>query len=89
LLQEFSDRFGKLPGQGQTLFDTHRPRVLTQAYGTQKIDARRTLMNIIFRPDRPIDALRIDRDIADPKDRAADVYDVPHLSTHRKWPPRP
>jgi transcription-repair coupling factor (superfamily II helicase) len=28
LLEEITDRFGKLPTQGQTLFDTHRLRVL-------------------------------------------------------------
>ena len=30
LLEEITDRFGKLPTQGQTLFDTHRLRVLAQ-----------------------------------------------------------
>ena len=59
LLEEITDRFGKLPPQGQTLFDTHRLRVLAKPYGVQKIDAAPQLMNITFRPNPPIDALRI------------------------------
>jgi len=59
LLEEVTDRFGKLPAQGQTLFDTHRLRVLAKPYGVQKIDAGPKLMNIIFRPNPPIDAMRI------------------------------
>ena len=39
LLEEITDRFGKLPAQGQTLFDTHRLRVLAKPYGVSKIDA--------------------------------------------------
>jgi transcription-repair coupling factor (superfamily II helicase) len=59
LLEEVTDRFGKLPAQGQTLFDTHRLRVLAKPYGVQKIDAGPKLMNIVFRPNPPIDAQRI------------------------------
>jgi transcription-repair coupling factor (superfamily II helicase) len=96
LLEEITDRFGKLPTQGQTLFDTHRLRVLAKPYGVQKIDAGPKLMNIFFRPKPPIDALRIielvqknraiklagndklriDREIADPKERAQYIRDV-------------
>ncbi|MBK1686302.1 transcription-repair coupling factor [Rubrivivax gelatinosus] len=96
LLEEITDRFGKLPAQGQTLFDTHRLRVLARPYGVQKIDAGPKLMNIVFRPNPPIeplriielvqknraiklagnDKLRIDREIADVKDRAQYVRDV-------------
>jgi transcription-repair coupling factor (superfamily II helicase) len=96
LLEEVTDRFGKLPAQGQTLFDTHRLRVLAQPYGVLKIDAGPKLMNVIFRPNPPIDALRIielvqknraiklagndklriDREIAEPKERAAYIRDV-------------
>ena len=39
LLEEITDRFGKLPPQGQALFDVHRLRVLAKAYGVIKIDA--------------------------------------------------
>jgi transcription-repair coupling factor (superfamily II helicase) len=96
LLEEITDRFGKLPAQGQTLFDTHRLRVLAKPYGVLKIDAGPKLMNVIFRPNPPIDAqriialvqknrhiklagndkLRIDREIADPKERAQFIRDV-------------
>ncbi len=59
LLEEITDRFGKLPAQGQTLFDTHRLRVLAKPYGVQKIDAGPKLMSITFRAKAPIDARRI------------------------------
>jgi transcription-repair coupling factor (superfamily II helicase) len=59
LLEEVTDRFGKLPAQGQTLFDTHRLRVLAKPYGVMKVDAAATAMTITFRPNPPIDALRI------------------------------
>ena len=59
LLEEITDRFGKLPTQGQTLFDTHRLRVLARPYGVLKIDAGPKLMNVTFRPNPPIEAHRI------------------------------
>lgn len=59
LLEEITDRFGKLPPQGQTLFDVHRLRVLAKPYGVMKIDAAPQLMIISFRPNAPIDAMRI------------------------------
>jgi transcription-repair coupling factor (superfamily II helicase) len=59
LLEEVTDRFGKLPAQGQTLFDTHRLRVLAQAYGVAKIDAGPKQILISFRPQAPVDPLRI------------------------------
>jgi transcription-repair coupling factor (superfamily II helicase) len=59
LLEEITDRFGKLPPQGQSLFDTHRLRVLARPYGVQKIDAGPKLIHIVFRPNPPIDAARI------------------------------
>jgi transcription-repair coupling factor (superfamily II helicase) len=96
LLEEITDRFGKLPPQGQTLFDTHRLRLLARPYGVQKIDAGPKLMTISFRPNPPIDALRIiqlvqknraiklagndklriDRELAEPRDRAQFIRDV-------------
>ncbi len=96
LLEEVTDRFGKLPPQGQTLFDTHRLRILAKPYGVQKIDAGPRLMNITFRPNPPIDAmriielvqknrhiklagndkLRIEREIAEPRDRAQFIRDT-------------
>jgi transcription-repair coupling factor (superfamily II helicase) len=59
LLEEVTDRFGKLPPQGQTLFDLHRLRVLAKPYGVQKIDAGPKLMTVSFRPNPPVDAMRI------------------------------
>jgi transcription-repair coupling factor (superfamily II helicase) len=59
LLEEITDRFGKLPPQGQVLFDTHRLRVLAKPYGVLKIDAGPKLMSVVFRPNPPIDALKI------------------------------
>ncbi|MCW5634981.1 MAG: transcription-repair coupling factor [Rubrivivax sp.] len=59
LLEEVTDRFGRLPPQGQTLFDTHRLRVLARPYGVAKIDAGPKLMSVTFRPNPPIDAMRI------------------------------
>lgn len=96
MLEEITDRFGKLPAQGQTLFDTHRLRVMAKPYGVLKIDANPKLMSITFKPNPPIDAmriielvqkhrhiklagndkLRIEREVADPKDRAQFIRDV-------------
>ncbi len=59
MLEEITDRFGKLPPQGQTLFDVHRLRVLAKPYGVTKIDAAPKLMVISFRPNPPVDAMRI------------------------------
>ena len=59
MLEEVTDRFGKLPHQGQTLFDTHRLRVLAKPYGVSKIDAASTIININFRPNPPIDPMRV------------------------------
>jgi transcription-repair coupling factor (superfamily II helicase) len=59
MLEEITDRFGKLPPQGQTLFDVHRLRVLAKPYGVTKIDAGAALMVISFRPNPPVDAMRI------------------------------
>ncbi|HEY2189286.1 MAG TPA: transcription-repair coupling factor, partial [Caldimonas sp.] len=39
LLEEITDRFGKLPPQAQALFDVHRLRVLAKSYGVARIDA--------------------------------------------------
>ena len=59
LLEEITDRFGKLPPQGQTLFDVHRLRVLAKPYGVTKIDAAPRLTIISFVPNPPVEALRI------------------------------
>ena len=59
LHEELVDRFGKLPHQGQTLIDVHRLRVLARPYGVAKIDAAPGVILISFRPNPPIDAMRI------------------------------
>ena len=59
LLEEIVDRFGKLPAQAQTLIDVHRLRVLSQPYGVIKVDAAPGVTNITFKPQPPIDPMRI------------------------------
>ncbi|MEY5099442.1 MAG: Transcription-repair-coupling factor, partial [Pseudomonadota bacterium] len=96
LLEEIVDRFGKLPAQAQTLLDVHRLRVLSAPYGVQKVDATPGVILITFRPNPPIDPmkiielvqknrhiklagndkLRIERALAEPKDRAQLVRDI-------------
>ena len=96
LLEEIVDRFGKLPPQAQSLIDVHRLRVLARPYGVVKVDAAPGVIQITFRPNPPIDPmriielvqknrhiklagnekLRIERELAEPKDRAQMVRDV-------------
>ncbi|MFN3913594.1 MAG: transcription-repair coupling factor [Aquabacterium sp.] len=59
MLEEIVDRFGKLPTQAQTLFDTHKLRVLCKPYGVIKIDAAPGVINVTFRPNPPVDPMRI------------------------------
>jgi len=59
MLEEIVDRFGKLPAQTQTLFDTHRLRVQAKPYGVVKIDAAPGIIQIAFRPNPPIEPMRI------------------------------
>ncbi|MGZ5216538.1 MAG: TRCF domain-containing protein, partial [Caldimonas sp.] len=59
LLEEITDRFGKLPPQAQALFDVHRLRVLAKSYGVAKIDAGESVTTITFAPNPPIDPARI------------------------------
>ena len=59
LLEEIVDRFGKLPAQAQTLIDVHRLRCLSQPYGVVKVDAAPGVIHITFRPQPPIDPMRI------------------------------
>ena len=96
LLEEITDRFGKLPPQGQVLFDTHRLRVLAKNYGVLKVDASPRGISITFKSNPPFDAqriielvqrnrhiklagndrLRIERELAEPRERAQFVRDV-------------
>ncbi|MGZ5768680.1 MAG: transcription-repair coupling factor, partial [Caldimonas sp.] len=59
LLEELVDRFGKLPPQAQTLIDVHRLRVLARPYGVVKVDAAPGVIHITFKPNPPIDPMRI------------------------------
>jgi len=59
LLEEIVDRFGKPPPQAQTLIDVHRLRVLGQPYGVVKVDAAPGVTSLSFRPNPPIDPMRI------------------------------
>ena len=59
MMEEIIDRFGKLPAQAQTLFDTHRLRVQAKPYGVQKVDATPGLINITFRANAPVEPMRI------------------------------
>ena len=59
LLEETVDRFGRLPPAGQTLFDVHRLRVLARGYGVVKIDSAEKATVITFKPDPPVEPIRI------------------------------
>ncbi len=59
LLEEIVDRFGKLPAQAQTLIDVHRLRVLARPYGVVKVDAAPGVIHITFKPNPPVDPMRI------------------------------
>jgi transcription-repair coupling factor (superfamily II helicase) len=96
MLEEITDRFGKLPPQGQNLFDVHRLRVLAKPYGVTKIDAAPKLTVISFMSNAPVEAirilelvqknrhiklagndkLRIERELAESRERAQMVRDV-------------
>jgi transcription-repair coupling factor (superfamily II helicase) len=96
LMEELIDRFGKLPTQAHTLIESHRLRVLAKPYGIAKIDAAPGVMLINFKPNAPVDGLRIiqlvqknkhiklagndklriEKEIAEVKDRAQMVRDV-------------
>ena len=96
LMEELIDRFGKLPSQTQTLIDSHRLRVLAKPYGVAKVDAAPGVILINFKPNAPVDGmriiqlvqknkhiklagndkLRIEKDLADVKDRAQMVRDI-------------
>ena len=59
LLEEIVDRFGKLPTQAQTLIDVHRLRVQALPYGVSKVDAAPGVTQITFRPNPPIEMIKI------------------------------
>ncbi|WP_334134424.1 transcription-repair coupling factor [Tepidimonas sp.] len=59
LVEDIADRFGKLPPPAQVLIEVHRLRVLAERYGVAKIDAAPSHILIAFRPNPPIDPMRI------------------------------
>jgi transcription-repair coupling factor (superfamily II helicase) len=59
LLEEIVDRFGKLPVQAQTLIDVHRLRVLSAPFGVIKVDATPAVTLITFKPNPPIEPMKI------------------------------
>jgi len=59
LLEEIVDRFGKLPAQAQTLIDVHRLRVLSAPFGVIKVDATPGVTLITFKPNPPIEPMKI------------------------------
>jgi len=59
LLEEIVDRFGKLPAQAQTLIDVHRLRVLSAPFGVIKVDATPGVTLITFKPNPPIEPIKI------------------------------
>jgi len=59
LLEEIVDRFGKPPPQAQNLIDVHRLRVLARTYGVVKVDAAPGVTHITFKPNPPVEPMRI------------------------------
>ena len=45
--------------QTQALFDTHKLRVMAKPYGVIKIDAAPGVINVTFRPNPPVEPMRI------------------------------
>jgi transcription-repair coupling factor (superfamily II helicase) len=57
--EELVDRFGQLPEQAQSLFETHRLRLDMAVLGIKKIDANPAQITIQFIPNPPIDPIKI------------------------------
>jgi transcription-repair coupling factor (superfamily II helicase) len=57
--EELVDRFGELPEQAQSLFETHRLRLNMARLGIKKIDANPVQITIQFIPNPPIDPIKI------------------------------
>ena len=57
--EELVDRFGDLPEQAQSLFETHRLRLNMARLGIKKIDANPSQITIQFIPNPPIDPIKI------------------------------
>ena len=59
LREELVDRFGDLPDQAKSFYETHRLRLEMSGFGIKKIDATPTSIQIQFIPNPPIDPLKI------------------------------
>jgi transcription-repair coupling factor (superfamily II helicase) len=59
LREELVDRFGDLPDQAKSFYETHRLRLEMTGFGIKKIDASPASIQIQFIPNPPIDPLRI------------------------------
>jgi transcription-repair coupling factor (superfamily II helicase) len=59
LREELVDRFGDLPDQAKSFYETHRLRLEMQGFGIKKIDASPLSIQIQFIPNPPIDSMKI------------------------------
>ena len=59
LREELVDRYGDLPDQAKSLYETHRLRLEMEGFGIKKIDASPTSIQIQFIPNPPIDPMKI------------------------------
>ena len=59
LREELVDRYGDLPDQAKSFYETHRLRLEMAGFGIQKIDAISTSIQIQFIPNPPIDPIKI------------------------------
>ncbi|CAM3724511.1 transcription-repair coupling factor [Polynucleobacter arcticus] len=61
LREELVDRFGDLPDQAKSFYETHRLRLEMDGFGIKKIDATPASIQIQFIPNPPIDPMKIIR----------------------------
>ena len=59
LREELVDRYGDLPDQAKSLYETHRLRLEMTGFGIKKIDASPSSIQIQFIPNPPIDPMKI------------------------------
>ena len=59
LREELVDRFGDLPDQAKSFYETHRLRLEMNGFGIKKIDATPASIQIQFIPNPPIDPMKI------------------------------
>ncbi len=59
LREELVDRFGDLPDQAKSFYETHRLRLEMAGFGIKKIDATPASIQIQFIPNPPIDPMKI------------------------------